>query len=71
VTLTLAETPAELVPYASWGWALEAFPGGLAVYSAERREGNGSLRYIVARTPAELAAKLAVIEAEDAKAGTS
>lgn len=56
-----AAVPAELEPYAS-RWQIAAYPGGLGVYSAERRERDGSLRYIVAVTPAELAAKLQAAE---------
>lgn len=55
-----AMIPAELEPYAS-RWQITAYPGGLGVYSAERREGS-VLRYIVAPTPAELAAKLKTAE---------
>jgi hypothetical protein len=58
--VTPAETPDELQPYAS-RWQLAAYPGGLDVWSAERREGK-ALRYIVARTAAELAAKLETAE---------
>jgi hypothetical protein len=43
------------------GWEIAAYPGGLDVWSAERREGK-ALRYIVARTAAELAAKLETAE---------
>jgi hypothetical protein len=53
--------PTELAPYAG-RWQIAAYPAGLDVYSAERRESGGALRYIVARTPAELAAKLAAAE---------
>jgi hypothetical protein len=67
--ITPAAMPAELAPFAK-RWDLAAYPGGLDVYSAERREDDGSMRYIVARTPAELAAKLAEAEAEaEAEAG--
>jgi len=55
-----AMIPAELEPYAE-RWQLAAYPGGLDVWSAERREGR-TLRYIVARTAAELAAKLETAE---------
>jgi hypothetical protein len=55
-----ATTPAELEPYAG-RWHIAAYPGGLDVWSAERREGK-ALRYIVARTAAELAAKLETAE---------
>jgi hypothetical protein len=55
--------PAELAPFAE-RWDIAAYPGGLDVYSAERREDDGSLRYIVGRDPAALAAKLAEAEAE-------
>ena len=40
-------------------WELEAFPGGLPVYSATHRTQDGRhIRVLVAHTPAELAAKL-------------
>lgn len=55
--------PDELAPYAG-RWQLVAFPGGLDVYSAERRNPDGSLRYLVGNDPATLAAKLAEAEAE-------
>jgi hypothetical protein len=62
--MTAIPVPAELEPYAG-RWQIAAYPGGLDVYSAEQRPGDGrSMRYIVARTPAELAAKLAEAEAE-------
>ena len=52
--------PAELERYAG-RWQIAAYPGGLDVWSAEHREGK-ALRYIVARTAAELAAKLETAE---------
>ena len=60
--MTPAETPDELQPYAS-RWQLAAYPGGLGVWAAERRERDGSLHYIVAPTPKELAGKLQAAEA--------
>jgi hypothetical protein len=55
-----------LEPYAS-RWQLAVRPAGLAVWTAERRERGGSIRYVVATSPRELAAKLADIEAEEAR----
>lgn len=63
--MTAAEG-ALLEPYAG-RWQLAARPAGLNVWTAERRESDGSLRYIVATSPRELAAKLAAAEAADAE----
>jgi hypothetical protein len=60
VIIPPGEAPDELEPYAG-RWELSAYPAGLAVYTAERREGS-VLRYIVAPTPGELAGKLAAAE---------
>jgi hypothetical protein len=62
--MTAAPVPAELVEFAE-RWQIVQFAGGLDVISAEQRAGDGSLRYVVAPTPAELAAKLTEAEAED------
>jgi hypothetical protein len=43
---------------------LLADPGGLDVWAAARRSGQ-QLRYVVGRTPGELAGKLVAIEAEE------
>jgi hypothetical protein len=50
-------TPAVLLPFASRGWEIKAYPAGLAVYTAERVRGT-EVRFLVATDPAELAAKL-------------
>ncbi len=40
-------------------WDIQFRPGGLPVFTAERKSGDGrSIRYLVAHSPAELAAKL-------------
>jgi hypothetical protein len=44
-------------------WNIVARPGGLDVWSAERQSPDGrSIRYIVERSPGELAAKLETAE---------
>jgi len=44
-------------------WEIAAHPGGLGIWSAEHRSTDGrSIRYIVAPTAAELAAKLQAAE---------
>lgn len=44
-------------------WEIIERPGGLPVWSAERRSGDGrSVRYLVARSPRELAQKLETAE---------
>ena len=53
--------PDELVPF-SGRWQIAIFPAGLDIYTAERREGS-TVRYIVAPSVADLASKLAAIEA--------
>jgi hypothetical protein len=61
VIIPPSEVPAELEPYAG-RWELSVYPAGLAVYTAEKRGPGGTLRYIVAPTPRELAGKLAAAE---------
>jgi hypothetical protein len=51
--------PVVLLPFLDLGWKITAYPGGLDVYAAERREAGGALRYIVDADPGGLALKLA------------
>ncbi len=53
---------AVLAPYAR-RWKIDAYPGGLPVWTAEHRSPDGRhIRYIVAHSPGELAAKLEAAE---------
>jgi len=52
------------------GWTITARPAGLSLWTAERHEGT-ALRYIVAPTGGELAAKLESADAETASEGST
>ncbi len=45
-------------------WDIVDHPGGLDVWAASRQSGR-QLRYVVGRTPGDLAGKLVAIEAEE------
>jgi hypothetical protein len=59
--------PAGLLAPWTGRWQIERCPGGLDVWAATRRSDDGrQIRYIVARTAAELAAKLEAADSEGA-----
>jgi hypothetical protein len=57
-----AQAVASLVPYVG-RWAINVFPGGLPVWTAEHHPPDGRhIRYVAAHSAEELAAKLETAE---------